>query len=103
MYTEKIIIITGKVHKATILPTDKDNVASNPTRAECAVDKIIPMIGSATTKPIKQAIELIFAIVGFLLWRFQEQANAIVKKYSWQLTIAAIVFALCGLLIITLI
>ena len=44
-----------------------------------------------------------FAIVGFLLWRFQEQANAIVKKYSWQLTIAAIVFALCGLLIITLI
>ena len=44
-----------------------------------------------------------FAIIGFLLWRFQEQANLIVKKYSWQLTIAAIVFALLGLLIITLI
>ena len=44
-----------------------------------------------------------FAIIGFLLWRFQEQANAIVKKYSWQLTVAAIIFALCGLLIITLI
>ena len=43
-----------------------------------------------------------FAIIGFLLWRFQEQANAIVKKYSWQLTVAAIVFALFGLLIITL-
>ena len=44
-----------------------------------------------------------FAIIGFLLWRFQEQANAIVKKYSWQLTVAAIIFALFGLLIITLI
>ena len=42
-----------------------------------------------------------FAIIGFLLWRFQEQANLIVKKYSWQLTIGAIVFALLGLLIIT--
>ena len=44
-----------------------------------------------------------FAIVGFLLWRFQRQANDIVKKYSWQLTIGAIVFALLGLLIITVI
>ncbi len=44
-----------------------------------------------------------FALIGFLLWRFQEQANKIVKKYSWQLTIAAIVFALLGLLIITII
>lgn len=44
-----------------------------------------------------------FAIVGFLLWRFQEQANKIVKKYSWQLTIGAIIFALIGLLIIALI
>ncbi len=42
-----------------------------------------------------------FAIIGFLLWRFQEQANLIVKKYSWQLTIGAIIFALLGLLIIT--
>jgi len=44
-----------------------------------------------------------FAIIGFLLWRFQQQANTIVKKYSWQLTIAAIVFALLGIMIITLI
>ena len=44
-----------------------------------------------------------FAIIGFLLWRFQERANIIVKKYSWQLTIAAITFALLGLLIITLV
>ena len=44
-----------------------------------------------------------FSIIGFLLWRFQKQANEIVKKYSWQLTIAAIVFALLGLLIITLV
>ncbi len=43
-----------------------------------------------------------FAIIGFLLWRFQERANAIVKKYSWQLTIGAITFALFGLLLITL-
>lgn len=44
-----------------------------------------------------------FAIIGFLLWRFQRQANTIVKKYSWQLTVAAIVFALLGILIITLV
>ncbi len=44
-----------------------------------------------------------FAIIGFLLWRFQQQANIIVKKYSWQLTVAAITFALLGLLIITLV
>lgn len=42
-----------------------------------------------------------FATIGFLLWRFQKQANNIVKKYSWQLIIGAIVFALLGLLIIT--
>ena len=42
-----------------------------------------------------------FALIGFLLWRFQAQANQIVKKYSWQLTIGAVVFALLGLLIIT--
>ena len=44
-----------------------------------------------------------FAIIGFLLWRFQGTANAIVKKYSWQLTIGAIIFALLGLVIITLV
>ncbi len=44
-----------------------------------------------------------FAIIGFLLWRFQERANTIFKKYSWQITVAAIIFALLGLLIITMI
>ena len=44
-----------------------------------------------------------FAIIGFLLWRFQEKANQLVKKYSWQLTLCAIIFALLGLLIITLV
>lgn len=38
-----------------------------------------------------------FSIVGFLLWRFQEQANTIVKKYFWPLTIGAIVFAGLGI------
>jgi len=44
-----------------------------------------------------------FAIIGYLLWRFQNTANTIVKKYSWQLIIGAIIFALLGLLIITLV
>ena len=43
-----------------------------------------------------------FAIVGFLLWRFQDTANTIVKKYSWQLTIGAIILALSGLVIVAL-
>ena len=38
-----------------------------------------------------------FALIGFLLWKFQGFANTIVKKYAWQLTIAAILFALLGL------
>lgn len=38
-----------------------------------------------------------FAIVGWVLWRFQERANAIVKKYFWQLTLAAVVFAGVGI------
>lgn len=44
-----------------------------------------------------------FAIIGFLLWKFQGFANTLVKKYAWQLTIAAIVFALLGLTIMILI
>lgn len=44
-----------------------------------------------------------FAIIGYLLWRFQERANAIFKKYSWQITVAAIIFALIGFLIITVV
>ena len=38
-----------------------------------------------------------FAIAGFLLWRFQEQANVIVKKYFWQLMLFAIIIAAAGL------
>lgn len=40
-----------------------------------------------------------FAIVGLLLWKFQERANAIVKKYFWQLTVAAVLFAGLGILL----
>jgi membrane protein YqaA with SNARE-associated domain len=38
-----------------------------------------------------------FAIFGFLLWRFQDAANAIVRKYFWPLTIAAILAAALGI------
>lgn len=44
-----------------------------------------------------------FAIIGFLLWKFQNFANTLVKKYAWQLTLAAIIFALAGISIMTLI
>lgn len=40
-----------------------------------------------------------FAIMGYLLWRFQERANTIVKKYFWQLTIAAIIIAGIGIIL----
>ena len=40
-----------------------------------------------------------FAIVGYLLWRFQERANAIVKRFFWPLTIAAIIIAGFGILL----
>ena len=40
-----------------------------------------------------------FAIVGYLLWRFQERANAIVKKFFWPLTAAAIVIAGLGIIL----
>ncbi len=43
-----------------------------------------------------------FALVGFLLWRFQEQANALVKKYFWPLTVVAITVTAIGLCIILL-
>ena len=42
-----------------------------------------------------------FAIVGFLLWRFQEQANAIVRKYFWPLTVLAILVAGAGIFMMT--
>ena len=43
-----------------------------------------------------------FAIVGALLYFFQERANAIVKKYFWPLTIGAVVAALLGIGLISL-
>jgi membrane protein YqaA with SNARE-associated domain len=41
-----------------------------------------------------------FAIAGYLLWRFQEQANRIAKKYFWPLTLAAVLAAFVGLLVV---
>lgn len=41
-----------------------------------------------------------FALVGFLLWKFQNQANKIVKKYFWPLTLGAIIFAGIGISIL---
>jgi membrane protein YqaA with SNARE-associated domain len=41
-----------------------------------------------------------FALVGYLLYRFQGLANSIVKKYFWPLTIGAIVVAGLGLLVL---
>lgn len=40
-----------------------------------------------------------FAIVGYLLWRFQERANEIVKKFFWPLTAAAVIIAGLGILL----
>ena len=38
-----------------------------------------------------------FVIVGYLLWRFQDAANKIIKKYFWHLTIGAVVAAILGI------
>ncbi len=43
-----------------------------------------------------------FGIIAALLYFFQERANAIVKKYFWPLTIAAILAAGLGVCLITL-
>ena len=43
-----------------------------------------------------------FAIVGTLLYFFQERANAIVKKYFWPLTLGAIIAAGLGICLINL-
>ena len=43
-----------------------------------------------------------FAIVGTLLYFFQERANAIVKQYFWPLTIGAIIAAGLGICLISL-
>lgn len=44
-----------------------------------------------------------FALAGWILWRFQEQANKIVKKYFWPLTLGAIIFAGIGISILSFI
>ncbi len=44
-----------------------------------------------------------FAMVATLLYFFQERANAIVKKYFWPLTVAAIVAAILGIFLMTMI
>ena len=43
-----------------------------------------------------------FAIVGYLLWRFQDRANVIVKKYFWPLTLGAIIAAGLGICMVSL-
>ena len=43
-----------------------------------------------------------FAIIGALLYYFQEQANTIVKKYFWPLTFGAIIAAGLGIFLISL-
>ncbi len=43
-----------------------------------------------------------FAIVGYLLWRFQNRANVIVKKYFWPLTLGAIIAAGLGICMVLL-
>ncbi|MDR1826319.1 MAG: VTT domain-containing protein [Rickettsiales bacterium] len=43
-----------------------------------------------------------FAIAGFLFWRFQEQANRIVRKYFWTLALSAVGAAAAGIFILGL-
>ncbi len=43
-----------------------------------------------------------FVTVAVLLYFFQEQANAIVKKYFWPLTIGAIIAAALGIFLVSL-
>jgi len=43
-----------------------------------------------------------FAIVGYLLWRFQERANAMVKRFFWPITIIAILVAATGVFLMFL-
>lgn len=38
-----------------------------------------------------------FVVVGYLLWRFQDAANKIIKKYFWHLTIGAVIAAILGI------
>jgi membrane protein YqaA with SNARE-associated domain len=41
-----------------------------------------------------------FAAAGFLLWRFQERANAMIKKFFWPLLILAVAAACLGVVLI---
>lgn len=43
-----------------------------------------------------------FAIIGTLLYLFQERANSIVQKYFWPLTLVAIIAAGLGIFLISL-
>ena len=43
-----------------------------------------------------------FGLVGYLLWRFQERANAIVKKYFWYLVLLALLGVCLGLALMAL-
>lgn len=38
-----------------------------------------------------------FGLVGYLLWRFRDAANTIVKKYFWPITLIAIICAGLGI------
>ena len=44
-----------------------------------------------------------FAIAGYLLWRFQEQANKIAKKYFWPLMLLAVLAAGFGIFLMAMI
>lgn len=43
-----------------------------------------------------------FAIVAALLWKFQDAANAILKKYFWPITVGAIIAAGLGICLMAL-
>lgn len=40
-----------------------------------------------------------FMIIGWLLWKFQEKSNQIIRKYFWPLVFGTIVFTSLGLII----
>ena len=60
---DNITIAIGSSININQSVVDKDNVAIKPVRAECAVAKIINIIGAAHIKPTVQAIVLIFATI----------------------------------------
>lgn len=44
-----------------------------------------------------------FAIYSFILWKFQEKANFIIKKYFWHLIFTSIFICIIGMLLIFII